>query len=146
MIAKRYEELEAWQLANDLKKRVYALIRSSNARHNRAFSDQLVESAASAPANLAEGFASYRHPEFAKHARVAKSSLTETHNHLGDGVDREYWTAETAAPLRHLAERAIGACVGLLRHLETTDAPGTRTRTKRGTSTTFPKRERATRT
>jgi four helix bundle protein len=144
MVAKRYEELEAWQLANDLKRRVYELFRSTKARFNRLFSDQLTESAASAPSNLAEGFAAYRHPEFAKHTRIAKSSLTETHNHLGDGVDRGYWTAEKVEPIRQLAERAIGACVGLLHHLETTDAPGTRARTARGTRTTFSEGERAT--
>ena len=49
---------------------------------------------------------------------------------------------ENAQVLYKLADRAIGACVRLLQHLETTDAPGT-TKPKKGRSgTTFPTRER----
>jgi hypothetical protein len=74
MVARRYEELIAWQLANELKQKVYALVETSTAREDRKFSDQIKDSAASAPRNLAEGFGCYRHPEFARYARVAKAS------------------------------------------------------------------------
>jgi len=123
MGAKRYQDLVAWQLANELKKKVYALIDASSARDDRKFCDQLKDSAASATRNLSEGFGCYRHPEFARYVRIAKSSLTETHNHLGDGVDRGHWPPQHAAPLQELADRAIGACVRLLRYLESTEAP-----------------------
>jgi four helix bundle protein len=111
------------------------------ARDDRRFCDQILDSAASGPANLAEGFGYYRHPEFAKHTRIAKASLMETHNLLGDGVDRGFWSADRIGPLLKLADRAIGATVGLLQHLETTDAPGTMGKPRR-TGTTFRKRER----
>jgi four helix bundle protein len=146
MIAHRYDELDAWRLSNELKRGVYGLINGSDAKDDRRFCDQLRDSAASAPANLAEGFGYYRHPEFAKHTRIAKASLMESHNHLGDGVDRGFWSAEAAAPLLRLADRAIGACVRLLQHLETSDAPGTEGTSKRRKGTTFPSRERTTRT
>jgi four helix bundle protein len=125
---RRYEDLVAWQLSNELKKNVYALIDRSAARSDRRFCDQVRDAAASGPSNLAEGFGSYRHPEFARYTRIAKASLAETHNHLGDGVDRRHWSRDDAEPLRHLADRAIGACVRLLQYLERTDAPGTHRR------------------
>ena len=128
MGARRYQDLEVWQLANDLKKKVYALVDRSTARDDRRFCEQLRDSAASAPTNLAEGYGCYRHPEFARYARFAKASLLETHNHLGDGVDRHYWSPREATPLQELADRAVGACVRLLQYLESTDAPGTRKR------------------
>jgi four helix bundle protein len=137
MVAHRYEELDAWQLANELKRKVYELVATTAAKSDFDFRNQIMESAASAPANLAEGFGYYRHPEFAKHTRIAKSSLMETQNHLGDGVDREHWPAERAQPLITLANRAIGACVGLLAHLETSDAPGTTGSSRRRKGTTF---------
>jgi hypothetical protein len=68
------------------------------------------------------------HPDFARYTRIAKASLIETHHHLGDGVDRHHWTADEAASLQQLADRAVGACVRLLRYLESSDAPGTRKR------------------
>jgi four helix bundle protein len=123
MVARRYEELAAWQLSNELKQQVYALVDRSKARDDRKFSDQIKDSAASAPRNLAEGFACYGHPEFARYTRVAKASLVETQNHLGDGVDRGHWSPKEAEPLRNLADRAIGACVRLLTYLESTTAP-----------------------
>jgi four helix bundle protein len=138
MIAYRYQDLDAWRLANELKRNVYSLVNETQARHDHSFRDQIRDSAASAPANLAEGFGYFRHPEFARHTRTAKSSLMETHNHLGDGVDRGYWSAERAQPLVRLADRAIGACVRLLAHLETSDAPGTSGPFQRRKGTTFP--------
>jgi four helix bundle protein len=144
VVARRYYELEAWQLANALKQKVYALAGRSSASSDRRFCDQIKDSAASAPSNLSEGFGYYRHPEFARHTRVAKSSLMETQNHLNDGVDRGHWPADRARPLVDLADRAIGACVRLLQHLETSDAPGT-TGKLCHKGTTFPARERNTR-
>jgi len=141
MVVRRFEDLKAWQLANTVKQRVYELIDTSNARSDRTFCQQITDSASSAPANLSEGFGYYRHPEFAKHTRIAKSSLMETQNHLADGVDRKLWSSEKAQEAHRLADRAIGACVRLLAHLETTDAPGTTNPRKTRSGTTFPQRE-----
>jgi four helix bundle protein len=123
MAVRRFDELLAWQLANELKQKVYALVDASTARDDRKFCDQIKDSAASAPRNLAEGFACFRHPEFARYTRVAKASLVETQNHLRDGVDRGHWSLQQSKPLEDLADRAVGACVRLLAYLETTDAP-----------------------
>lgn len=123
MVARRYQELVAWQLANQLKQEVYALVDSTPAKNDRRFCNQIMDSAASAPSNLAEGFGCYRHPEFARYSRVARSSLIETHNHLGDGVDRHFWSPRETARLQVLADRATGATTRLIRYLETTDAP-----------------------
>src|SRR5437899_10998369 len=106
MAARRYQDLVAWQLANQLKQEVYALIDRTPAKTDRRFCDQIRDSARSAPSNLAEGFGCYRHPEFARYSRVARSSLIETHNHLGDGVDLKYWSPTEAARLRAPADRA----------------------------------------
>src|ERR1700682_1840061 len=70
MGAKRYHDLDAWKLANELKQLVYGLVDSTTARDDRKFCDQIKDSAASASRNLAEGFACYRHPEFARCART----------------------------------------------------------------------------
>ena len=121
----------AWQLANELKRKVYALVDASAARDDRKFCDQIKDSAASTPRNLAEGFACYGHPEFARYTRVAKASLVETQNHLADGVDRRHWSPQESKPLQDLANRAIGACVRLLAYLESTDAPCSRPRRRR---------------
>ena len=112
-----------WQLADELKRKVYELIDSSTASRDFKFCDQIKGSASSAPANIAEGFRYYRHPQFAKHLRIARSEIVETQHHLDDGVDREYWTVEQAAPLKRTARRAGAAATSLLRYLTTSEAP-----------------------
>lgn len=136
MGARRYQELDAWQLANELKLAVYALVDRSSASTDRRFCDQIKDSAASATSNLAEGFGCYRHPEFARYTRIAKASLTETHNHLADGADRRHWSPEQAGLLQTLADRAVGACVRLIAYLESTDAPKSKPRRRNRSSGT----------
>ena len=119
----RYQDLDCWKLANELKCRVYEFIDASPAKTDFRFRVQLTDSASSAPSNISEGFACYRHKESARYARIAKASLTETQNHLNDGVCRRHWNTEKVAPLLILADRAIGATVGWIRYLETTKEP-----------------------
>jgi four helix bundle protein len=142
MGVRRYRDLAAWQLANELKRKVYALVDGSPARSDRRFRDQIRNSAASAPANLSEGFGFYRHPEFARYTRNAKSSLMETQNHLADGADRGHWSVKDAEMLERLADRGIGACVRLLAYLETSEAPQTSRSRGRRPETTFPNKEK----
>jgi four helix bundle protein len=123
VVVRRFTDLVAWQVANQLKQEVYALIDRTPAKHDRRFCDQIKDRTFSAEQS-AEGFGCYRHPEFARYARVARSSLVETHNHLGDGVDLKYWSLSDAARLQKLADRATGATTRLIRYLETIDAPG----------------------
>src|SRR5207248_2029604 len=61
MGVRRYQDLDAWRLANELKREVCALIENSPGREDRRFCDQIKASASSSPANLAEGFGCYRH-------------------------------------------------------------------------------------
>jgi four helix bundle protein len=119
----RFEDLECWQLANELKVGVYEIIETSTAKRDFKFCDQLKDAASSGTSNLSEAFGHCRHRESARYARIAKASLTETDNHLLDGVDRHHWTVERVAPLRTLARRALGATTGWIRYLESSDPP-----------------------
>jgi four helix bundle protein len=50
-------------------------------RRRFQYYDQLSDAARSAPCNIAEGFARYRHKEFAQFVRIAKGSEAEVLNH-----------------------------------------------------------------
>jgi four helix bundle protein len=119
----RYEDLVCWRLANELKVNVYALTEKSRARLDRSFCDQIKDSAASAPANLSAAFGWFRHGAAARHARIARASLFETKNHLGDGVDRKFWTSAESENLQRLANRAIAATTGWLEYLCQSEEP-----------------------
>ena len=109
MIAKKYEDLEVWQLANDLKIEVYALVKDGPASRDFEFRNQIRDSAASATKNIAEGFGRFRPKVFVTFMEYAVGSLMETQESLKDGVDRGYFTPERVAPAQKLAVRAIQA-------------------------------------
>ena len=68
--------------------------------------------------NIAEGFGRGGDAEFAAFLRIARGSLTETHNSLRDGQGRGYFTEAQTDQLQRLAGRAAKAAIGLIRYLE----------------------------
>ena len=106
-VARRYEELEVWQLADALKVEVYALIGTGPASKDFEFRDQIRNSAASTTKNISEGFGRFRPADFARYMEFAVASLMETKDSLKDGVDRGYFTPDRVASAQKLAERSI---------------------------------------
>ena len=117
MIAHRYHDLVCWQLANELKRRVYAFTGTEPAVKDRKYCDQIRDSARSAPSNIAEGFGRFRPVEFARFLEFAKASLLETDNHLRDGQDLGYISERACKEMRGLADRAAGATTNLMKYL-----------------------------
>jgi four helix bundle protein len=115
--ARHFRELDCWQLANDLKLKVYAVSERPAIKRDFKYYEQIRDSAASGPRNIAEGFARRTHADFARVLDVARASLTECQNHLQDGVDRGYLKQAECDDLMVLAKRACGAVAGLQRHL-----------------------------
>jgi four helix bundle protein len=130
-MAKKYDELDAWQLANELKLGVYRLTESGSVTRDFDFYYQLREAAASGPSNIAEGFGRYKPPQFRQFLDIAIASLTETTNHLRDGVDRKHFVTNDVRPLLVLAARARGAAIGLKSYLKDAKPPEPRRRTRK---------------
>jgi four helix bundle protein len=126
-----FREIVAWQLARDLKLLAYQLLSRPEAAKDFGFRDQLSDAARSAPRNIAEGFARFRHKEFAQFARVAKGSEGEVLNHFIDAVDSGYLSKEEFPHFEHAAKKALKAVNGLIRYLETTPDPPNKPRKKR---------------
>jgi four helix bundle protein len=118
MIARRYEDLEAWQLADALKLEVYALTETGPAAKDFEFRDQIRDSAASNSKNISEGFGRFRPAPFAQFMEFAVSSAMETKDSLKDGVDRGYFTPERVARAQELAVRSIQCSTKLIVYLK----------------------------
>jgi four helix bundle protein len=97
---------------------VYAITDREKVAKDIRFCQQLRNSARSAPSNIAEGFARFRPAEFAHFLEIARASLTETDNHLKDGLDLRYVSKEECANICRLADRAIGATTRLIVYLK----------------------------
>jgi four helix bundle protein len=117
--ARRYEDLNVWRLSAELRREVCAIVATGPAAVDFKFCHQLRDAAASAPRNIAEGFARYRPREFARFLEIARGSLAEVDDHLLDGKERGYFTPETTERLRLLAGRASMAALRLIQYLKT---------------------------
>src|SRR5688572_22290225 len=114
---RRFEDLDCWKLANELKLAMYELLDRPHIRTDRAFREDVRDAAKSAPANIAEGFGRRTDAEFARFLDIARGSLNECRNHIGDARDRNYIDEKERAVLDLLASRAVGAVAGLQRYL-----------------------------
>jgi len=120
--AHSHKDLICWQRAYELKLQVYELLRTGTVTRDFEFSNQLRESAASAPRLIAEGFGRYYPAEFARYLRLANGELKETIESLDDGVDRRHFTKDQVIPLQRLAKRSSKAASNLIAYLRTADA------------------------
>jgi four helix bundle protein len=121
--ARSHKELICWQRAYELKLQVYELLRTGTVTHDFDFTDQLKESASSAPRLIAEGFGRYYPAEFSKNLRLANGELKETVESLDDGVDRRHFTKDQIVPIQRLAKRSSKAACRLAAYLDKADPP-----------------------
>jgi four helix bundle protein len=119
---RRFEDLDCWKLANELKLAVYDLLERPHIRIDRSFCEDVRDAAKSAPANIAEGFGRRTDAEFARFLDIARGSLNESRNHIGDARDRHYIDEKERVVLDLLASRAVGAVAGLQRYLRSRGA------------------------
>jgi four helix bundle protein len=116
--ARRFEDLIAWQLSEQLKEEIVRLIERSRVARDVDFCDDLRRSARSAPANISEGFGCYDPRPNARYVAIAKASLDETRNHILEGFKRSHFDVAERDDLLKLQERAYRATTRYLRYLK----------------------------
>jgi four helix bundle protein len=117
--ARRLEELDTWQLARELKRKVYAFTETGPAAQDMDFRRDIRRAARSACHNTAEGFYRYSPGDFAQFLNFARGSLGEVRDQVQHALDENYLSTAAYAELRHLADRAIGANTNFQTYLRT---------------------------
>jgi hypothetical protein len=74
MEIERFEDIEAWQLARELTRKVYDLTKKSKFACDFGLKGQIQDAAGSSMHNIAEGFDSETTSEFIRFLRYAKRS------------------------------------------------------------------------
>jgi four helix bundle protein len=122
MVAKHYWELDAWQAVRVFKVGIYDLIERVPLANDLKLREQLRESVASAQSHIAEGFGRFDPLDNARFVKMARASMLECHNHLGDAVDRKRITEETRR--EHLVrwQEAMKEIGGWLDYLQSPEA------------------------
>jgi len=114
---KQFEDIEAWQLARVLTRKIYDLTRKEKFARDFGLKTQIQEAAGSSMHNIAEGFDSGTNVEFMRFLRYAKRSCTEVQSELYLALDLEYIsTAEFRDAYEH-AGHTRAAIGGFIKYL-----------------------------
>jgi four helix bundle protein len=122
-MARDFKELAAWKLSDELRRFVIEVTARPHVAKDFRFCAQCRDAARSVASNIAEGFGRWSHREFARFVQIAVGSLKELMDLIVDAHERGYITGEEKLWATELANRANGACVGLIRYLKRTPDP-----------------------
>lgn len=114
MPVRDFRDLLCWQLANELSCEVFAFTETGPASRDFKFRDQIRDSAASAPRNIAEGFGRYKPRPFAQYLEYARASLMETQSSLIEARQRHYLSEALGSRLSSLAAAALRVTTKLM--------------------------------
>ena len=81
-MARKFEEIEVWQLARVLVRDIYSLTQQEKIKRNYSLTDQIQRAALSVMNNIAEGFERFSSKEFVYLLNVSKGSAGEVRSML----------------------------------------------------------------
>ncbi len=114
----RFEDIESWQLAREMTKRVYAAV-AANAGFSKdwGLKDQITRACGSVMHNIAEGFDGGSNREFVRFLHYSKRSCTEVQSELYMAIDQNYVTQDQFQELYDLAGQTRSKIKGLINYL-----------------------------
>ena len=118
MKIKRFEDIEAWQSARELARKVYRLTKKPKFAKDYGLKSQIQDAAGSSMHNIAEGFDSETNAEFIRFLRYAKRSCTEVQTELYLALDEEYVYAGEFKDAYEQARRTCAAVYGFIKYLK----------------------------
>jgi four helix bundle protein len=118
MKIKSFEEIEAWQLARELTRKVYQLIKKERFAKDWGLKDQIQNAVGSSMHNVAEGFDSETNGELIRFLRYAKRSCTEVQSELYVALDEEYITHDEFQDVYQQAARTRATIRGFINYLQ----------------------------
>jgi len=114
----RFEDIEAWQLARELARKVYRLTKKPRFAKDYGLKRQIQDAAGSSMHNIAEGFDSETNAEFIRFLRYAKRSCTEVQSELYLALDEEYVSTDEFKDVYEQARRTRAAIYGFIKYLK----------------------------
>ena len=117
MRIERFEDVEAWQLARELARKVYDLTKKGKFALDFGLRKQIQDAAGSSMHNIAEGFDSETNREFVRFLRYAKRSCTEVQSELYMALDQQYIEKAEFQDVYDHAGRTRAAIRGFIKYL-----------------------------
>ncbi|MCG2778582.1 MAG: four helix bundle protein [Desulfobacterales bacterium] len=117
MRIERFEDIEAWQLARELTRKVYGLTKKAKFARDFGVKRQIQDAAGSSMHNIAEGFDSETNPEFVRFLRYSKRSCSEVQSELYVALDQQYITNLEFQDVYDHAGRTRATIRGFIKYL-----------------------------
>lgn len=118
MKIERFEDIEAWQLARELTRKVYHLTKKPEFARDYGLKRQIQDAAGSSMHNIAEGFDSETNGEFIRFLRYSKRSCSEVQSELYIAMDEEYISPDEFKDVYEQARRTRAAVRGFINYLK----------------------------
>ena len=121
-----FEDIEAWQKARELTRRVYEVSEVGAFARDFGLRDQMRRASVSVLSNIAEGFERSGTGEFVQFLSAAKGSAGEVRAQLYVALDRNYIYVPTFQELNQLASQVSRMISGLMAYLKQSGIRGTK--------------------
>jgi four helix bundle protein len=122
----RFEDIDAWQKARELTRRVYEVSSEGQFSRDFALRDQIRRVAVSVLSNIAEGFERDGNREFRQFLSQAKGSAGEVRAQLYVALDAAFISQVQFDELFRLATETGRLIAGFIRYLEQSSLSGTK--------------------
>jgi len=120
MSIRRFEDIEGWQLARELTKRVYAVAMHGAFAKDFGLRDQITRASGSTMHNIAEGFDGGSNAEFVKFLRYSQRSCSEVQSQLYIALDQACISQDQFDSLYQQAALTHAKVGGFIRYLLST--------------------------
>ena len=114
----RFEDIQAWQEARELTRRVYEVTATGNLSRDFALRDQIRRAAVATMSSIAEGFDCDARADFARFLGVARRKIVELQSLLYVALDAGHLDQEAFAAYYAQAAKAKGLIGGFKSSLE----------------------------
>lgn len=121
-----FEEIEVWQKARQLTKRVYQVSSKGPFARDFGLRDQMRRACVSIMSNIAEGYERGGTKEFLQLLSVAKGSAGEVRSQLYVALDQDYLTGSVFEELTNHAREISRMLAGLMAYLRKSGLKGTK--------------------
>ena len=121
-----FEDLDCWQEARILVRKIYDATKEGNFRKDLRLTGQIQGAAASSMANIAEGFIRRSDKEFIQFLYISMSSSAEVRSHLYVALDQGYIDQKHFDDLYGQADKIGKMISNLIKYLRGTQTKPTK--------------------
>ena len=118
MKIERFEDIQGWQEARKLTKKIYELTNKFPFKRDFRLCGQIQEASVSIMANISEGFDRQSKKEFIKFLYYASGSASEVQSHLYVAVDQKYISDEDFTETYNQVKKTKSLINGFIAYLK----------------------------